>query len=150
MPNAKIIDARRAPLDCCFSNFRQHFAKGQAFSYGLGDVGAYYRDYVRLMAHIDAVQPGRVHRVIHETLLDDPEAEVRAMLAFLDQPFEEACLSFHANARAVRTASSEQVRRPINRDGVGQWQPYEKWLDPLKDALGPVLTAYPAVPADFR
>ena len=150
LPNAKIIDARRHPLDCCFSNFRQHFARGQAFSYGLGDVGAYYRDYVRLMAHIDAVQPGRVHRVIHETLLDDPEAEVRAMLAFLDQPFEEACLSFHANARAVRTASSEQVRRPINRDGVGQWQPYEKWLDPLKDALGPVLTAYPAVPADFR
>ena len=150
LPNAKIIDARRHPLDCCFSNFRQHFARGQAFSYGLGDVGAYYRDYVRLMAHIDAVQPGRVHRVIHETLLDDPEAEVRAMLAFLDQPFEEACLSFHASARAVRTASSEQVRRPINRDGVGQWQPYEKWLDPLKDALGPVLTAYPAVPADFR
>ena len=149
LPNAKIIDARRHPLDCCFSNFRQHFAKGQAFSYGVADVGAYYRDYVRLMAHIDAVQPGRVHRVIHEALLDDPEAEVRAMLAFLDQPFEEACLSFHASARAVRTASSEQVRRPINRDGVGQWQPYEKWLGPLKDALGPVLTAYPAAPADF-
>ena len=149
LPNAKIIDARRHPLDCCFSNFRQHFAKGQAFSYGLADVGAYYRDYVRLMAHIDAVQPGRVHRVIHEALLDDPEAEVRAMLAFLDQPFEEACLSFHASARAVRTASSEQVRRPINRDGVGQWQPYEKWLGPLKDALGPVLTAYPTAPADF-
>ena len=149
LPNAKIIDARRAPLDCCFSNFRQHFAKGQAFSYGLVDVGAYYRDYVRLMAHLDRVQPGRVHRVIHEALLDDPEAEVRALLAWLEQPFEEACMSFHANARAVRTASSEQVRRPINRDGVGQWQPYEKWLDPLKDALGPVLTAYPAVPADF-
>src|SRR3546814_16404005 len=108
-----------------------------------------YRDYVRWMANIDAVQPGRVHRVIHEALLDDPEAEGRAMLAYLDQPFEEACLSFHANARAVRTASSEQVRRPINRDGVGQWQPYEKWLDPLKDALGGVLTAYPAVPADL-
>jgi tetratricopeptide (TPR) repeat protein len=149
LPNAKIIDARRHPLDCCFSNFRQHFAKGQAFSYGLTDVGAYYRDYVRLMAHIDAVQPGRVHRVIHEALLDDPEGEVRAMLAFLGQPFEDACMAFHANARAVRTASSEQVRRPINRDGVGQWQPYEKWLDPLKDALGPVLAAYPAVPADF-
>src|SRR3546814_18394096 len=86
------------------------------------------------MAHIDAVQPGRVHRVIHEALLDDPEAEVRAMLAYLDQPFEEACLSFHANARAVRPASSEQVRRPINRDCVGHWQPYDKWLDPLKDA----------------
>ena len=149
LPNAKIIDARRAPLDCCFSNFRQHFAKGQAFSYGLADVGAYYRDYVRLMAHIDAVQPGRVHRVVHEALLDEPEAEVRKMIAYLGQPFEEACMAFHANARAVRTASSEQVRRPINRDGVGQWQPYEEWLGPLKDALGPVLTAYPAVPADF-
>ena len=149
LPNAKIIDARRAPLDCCFSNFRQHFAKGQAFSYGLADVGAYYCDYVRLMAHIDAVQPGRVHRVVHEALLDEPEAEVRKMIAYLGQPFEEACMAFHANARAVRTASSEQVRRPINRDGVGQWQPYEEWLGPLKDALGPVLTAYPAVPADF-
>lgn len=149
LPNAKIIDARRHPLDCCFSNFRQHFAKGQAFSYSLADMGAYYRDYVRLMAHVDAVQPGRVHRVIHEALLDDPEAEVRALLAFLDQPFEEACLAFHANARAVRTASSEQVRRPINRDGVGQWQPYDAWLGPLRHALGPVLTAYPAVPADF-
>ncbi|HWW56003.1 MAG TPA: sulfotransferase [Sphingopyxis sp.] len=149
LPNAKIIDARRHPLDCCFSNFRQHYAKGQAFSYGLSDIGAYYRDYVRLMAHLDAVQPGRVHRVIHEALLDDPEAEVRAMLAFLNQPFEDACMAFHTNARAVRTASSEQVRRPINRDGVGQWQPYEAWLDPLKQALGPVLDAYPAVPAEY-
>lgn len=149
LPNAKIIDARRHPLDCCFSNFRQHFAKGQAFSYGLADVGAYYADYVRLMAHIDAVQPGRVHRVIHEALLDDPEAEVRALLGYLEQPFEDGCMAFHANARAVRTASSEQVRRPINRDGVGQWQPYEKWLDPLKQALGPVLPAYPRIPAAF-
>lgn len=149
LPNAKIIDARRHPLDCCFSNFRQHYAKGQAFSYSLADVGAYYRDYVRLMAHIDTVQPGRVHRMIHEALLDDPEAEVRAMLAFVNQPFEAACMAFHTNVRAVRTASSEQVRKPINRDGVGQWQPYEKWLDPLKQALGPVLGAYPAIPADF-
>ena len=149
LPNAKIIDARRHPLDCCFSNFRQHFAKGQAFSYGLADVGHYYRDYARLMAHIDTVQPGRVHRVIHEALLDDPETEVRAMLGYLGQPFEAACMAFHANARAVRTASSEQVRRPINRDGVGQWQPYDQWLEPLKQALGPVLRTYPAVPAAF-
>lgn len=149
LPNAKIIDARRHPLDCCFSNFRQHYAKGQAFSYGLADMGGYYRDYVRLMAHIDAVQPGRVHRVIHEALLDDPEAEVRTLLAYLGQPFEEACMAFHANARAVRTASSEQVRRPINRDGVDQWRPYAAWLAPLKQALGPVLAAYPEVPADF-
>jgi tetratricopeptide (TPR) repeat protein len=149
LPNAKIIDARRHPLDCCFSNFRQHYAKGQAFSYGLADVGGYYRDYVRLMAHIDAVQPGRVHRVIHEALLDDPQGEVRALLIYLGLPFEDGCMAFHTNARAVRTASSEQVRRPINRDGVGQWQPYEKWLDPLKEALGPALDAYPAIPADF-
>lgn len=144
LPNAKIIDARRHPLDCCWSNFRQHYAKGQAFSYDLADMGAYYRDYVRLMAHIDAVQPGRVHRVIHEALLDNPEAEVRAMLGYLGLPFEDACMAFHTNARAVRTASSEQVRRPINRDGVDQWRPYEAWLDPLKAALGPVLAAYPA------
>ncbi len=150
LPNAKIIDARRHPLDCCWSNFRQHFAKGQAFSYRLSDMGAYYRDYVRLMAHLDSVQPGRVHRVIHEALLDDPEAEVRAMLAFLGQPFEAECMAFHANARAVRTASSEQVRRPINRDGVGQWQPYAEWLGPLEDALGPVLNAYPAIPDAYR
>jgi len=150
LPNAKIIDARRHPLDCCWSNFRQHYAKGQAFSYGLADMGAYYRDYVRLMAHVDAVQPGAVHRVIHEALLADPEREVRAMLAFLGQPFEAACLSFHANARAVRTASSEQVRRPINRDGVDQWRAYDAWLGPLRDALGPVLDAYPEIPARIR
>ena len=112
-------------------------------------MGTYYRDYVRLVAHIDAVQPGRIHRVIHEALLDDPEAEVRALLAYLGQPFEDACMAFHSNARAVRTASSEQVRRPINRDGVGQWHPYAAWLDPLKQALGPVLDAYPAVPVHF-
>lgn len=149
LPNARIIDARRHPLDCCWSNFRQHYAKGQAFSYGLESMGAYYRDYVRLMAHVDAVQPGRVHRVIHEALLDDPEGEVRAMLAFLDLPFEDACLAFHANARAVRTASSEQVRRPINRDGVDQWRRYDAWLGPLREALGPVLDAYPAAPDGF-
>jgi tetratricopeptide (TPR) repeat protein len=149
LPNAKIIDARRHPLDCCWSNFRQHYAKGQAFSYDLADMGAYYRDYVRLMAHIDAVQPGRVHRVIHEALLDNPEAEVRAMLGYLGLPFEDACMAFHTNARAVRTASSEQVRRPINRDGVDQWRPYDAWLDPLKAALGPVLAAYPAPPPRF-
>ncbi|MDZ3830623.1 MAG: sulfotransferase [Sphingopyxis sp.] len=149
LPRAKIIDARRHPLDCCFSNFRQHFAKGQAFSYDLAAMGAYYSDYVRLMAHIDAVQPGAVHRVIHEALLDDPETEVRAMLAYLGQPFEAACMAFHANDRAVRTASSEQVRRPINRDGVDQWRPYDAWIGPLRDALGPVLDAYPEVPARF-
>lgn len=146
LPNARIIDARRHPLDCCFSNYRQHFARGQAFSYALGDMGRYYADYVRFMAHIDAVQPGRVHRVIHEALLDDPEREVRALLDYLGLPFEAECLAFHENARAVRTASSEQVRRPINRDGVDQWKPYVSWLGELTAALGPVLDQYPAVP----
>lgn len=145
LPNAKIIDARRHPLDCCFSNFRQHFAKGQAFSYSLSDMGRYYVDYVRAMAHFDAVLPGRVHRVIHEAVIEDPETQVRAMLAYLGVPFEGACLDFHQNRRAVRTASSEQVRRPINSDGVGQWQPYAQWLDPLKDALGDLWQSYPAV-----
>jgi tetratricopeptide (TPR) repeat protein len=143
LPNAKIIDARRHPMDCCFSNFRQHFAKGQAFSYDLADMGRYYADYVRAMAHFDSVLPGRVHRVIHEALVADPETEVRALLGYLDLPFEAACLDFHQNARAVRTASSEQVRRPINRDGMDQWQPYAQWLGPLKDALGTVATDYP-------
>jgi tetratricopeptide (TPR) repeat protein len=149
LPNAKIIDARRHPLDCGFSNFKQHFARGQSFSYALDDMGRYYARYVHTMAHFDRVLPGRVHRVIHERLLDDPETEIRALLRALDLPFEEACLAFHQNRRAVRTASSEQVRRPINRDGVGQWQPYAQWLGPLKQALGPVLDAYPEVPADL-
>lgn len=146
LPNAKIIDARRHPLDCGFSNFKQHFAQGQAFSYDLADMGHYYRDYVRLMAHVDAVLPGRVHRVIHEDLLADPEGETRRLLAALDLPFEDNCLRFHENNRAVRTASSEQVRRPINRDGVERWGAYEAWLGPLKEALGPTLGSYPDAP----
>jgi tetratricopeptide (TPR) repeat protein len=148
LPNAKIIDARRHPLDCCFSNFRQHFAKGQGFSYSLDHMGRYYIDYVRAMAHIDAVLPGRVHRVIHEAMLGDPETEIRALLEYLGLPFEESCLNFHENKRAVRTASSEQVRKPINRDGVDQWKPYEQYLGPLKTVLGPILDVYPATP-DF-
>jgi hypothetical protein len=142
LPNAKLIDARRHPLDCCFSNFRQHFAKGQAFTYDLADIGRYYADYVRAMDHYDRVLPGRVHRVIHERLLDDPEAEVRALLAYLGLPFEDACLAFHTSSRPVRTASSEQVRRPINRDGVGQWRPFAAWLGPLREALGDLTETY--------
>lgn len=144
LPNAKIIDARRHPLDCCFSNFRQHFARGQAFSYDLAHMGQYYSDYVCAMAHFDAVLPGRVHRVVHEAMLDDPETEIRSLLVYLGLPFEEACLNFHENKRAVRTASSEQVRRPINRDGVDQWKPYEAHLGPLKTALGDFWKTYPA------
>ena len=143
LPKAKIIDARRHPMDCCFSNFRQHFAKGQAFSYDLTDMGRYYTDYVRLMAHFDAVLPGRVHRVIHEELVENPQVEVQKLLDYLGLPFEHACMKFHENSRAVRTASSEQVRRPLNRDGMDQWRPYEAWLAPLKDALGDLWITYP-------
>jgi tetratricopeptide (TPR) repeat protein len=139
LPNAKIIDARRHPLSCGFSNFKQHFARGQQWAYDLAEIGSYYRDYVTLMRQFDAVQPGMVHRVIHEDLVDDPEAEIRKMLEFLGLSFEPACITFHENTRAVRTASSEQVRRPISRDGLEQWKPFETWLEPLKSALGPVL-----------
>lgn len=144
LPHAKIIDARRHPMDCCFSNYKQHFARGQAFSYDLADMGRYYADYVELMDHFDRAMPGRIHRVFHERLIDDLKGEVRALLDYLGVPFEPACLDFHTNERAVRTASSEQVRRPINRDGVGQWRAMEKWLEPLVEALGPALTQYPA------
>jgi tetratricopeptide (TPR) repeat protein len=144
LPNAKIIDARRNPLDCCFSNFRQHFARGQGFAYSLDELGRYYADYARLMDHFDTVLPGRVHRVIHEQLLDNPEAEVRALLKHIGIDFDPACLRFYENDRAVQTASSEQVRRPINRDGVDVWKRYEASLDPLKQALGSLIADYPA------
>ena len=139
LPQAKIIDARRHPLACCFSNFKQHYARGQKFSYDLAEIGRYYADYVRLMRHFDAVLPGYVHRVIHEDLVDDPETEVRRLLDFLGLPFDPACLAFYENPRAVRTASSEQVRQPISREGLEQWKAFEPWLEPLKKALGPVL-----------
>ena len=150
LPKAKIIDARRHPLGCCFSNFKQHFARGQTFSYDLTEMGRYYRDYVRLLGAIDAVRPALVHRVHYEAMVEDTEAQVRALLAYCGLDFEPACLEFHKNDRAVRTASSEQVRQPIFRDGTEAWQPFEPWLGPLKDALGDVLTAYPAVPASSQ
>ncbi|MGY6550900.1 MAG: tetratricopeptide repeat-containing sulfotransferase family protein [Erythrobacter sp.] len=135
LPNAKIIDARRDPLDCCFSGFKQLFAEGQEFTYGLTEIGRYYADYVRLMEHWDSVLPGKVLRVQHEDVLDDLEGQTRRMLDFLGLPFEEACLDFHRTSRAVRTASSEQVREPINRKGQGAWRPFEPWLGPLRQAL---------------
>jgi hypothetical protein len=147
LPNAKIIDARRHPLGCGFSNFKQHFARGQAFSYDLSDMGRYYRDYVRLMAHVDAVLPGRVHRVFYENMVGDTEAEVRALLSACGLGFESGCLEFHKTDRAVRTARSEQVRQPIFREGTEAWQPFDEALGPLKTALGDVLHSYPAVPA---
>ena len=149
LPNARIIDARRHPLGCGFSCFKQHFARGQSFTYGLEDLGRYYRDYVELMAHFDAVLPGRVHRVFYEAMVEHTETEVRRLLAHCELPFEESCLRFYENERAVRTASSEQVRQPIFREGMEQWRQYERWLESLKAALGPVLAAYPEVPADF-
>ncbi|MEW5834272.1 MAG: sulfotransferase [Pseudomonadota bacterium] len=146
LPNATIIDARRHPMACCFSGFKQHFARGQSFSYRLEDLARYYTDYVRLMAHFDAVLPGRVHRVIYENMVEDTEGEVRRLLAHCGLPFEEACLRFFENERPVRTASSEQVRRPIYREGVDQWRHYAPWLGPLEQGLGAVLRAYPGVP----
>lgn len=145
-PKAAIIDARREPLACCFSNFKQHFAHGQTFAYALDDLGRYYADYIEMLRHFDEVLPGRIHRVVHERLIDDPEGEIRRLLEYVGLPFEEACLRFHENARPVRTPSAEQVRRPINREGMDQWKPFEPWLDPLKRALGPVLDSYPDAP----
>ncbi|GAP67508.1 sulfotransferase family protein [Mizugakiibacter sediminis] len=146
LPNAKIIDARRHPLACCFSNFKQHFARGQSFSYSFEDLAHYYRDYVALMAHFDAVLPGRVHRVVYERMVEDTEGEVRRLLDYCGLPFEASCLRFFENARPVRTASSEQVRRPIYREGVDHWRHYAPWLAPLESALGAVLQRYPEVP----
>lgn len=147
LPNAKIIDARRHPMACCFSNFKQHFARGQGFTYSLTDIGRYYADYVDFMAHIDGVLPGRVVRMFHEDMVEDSTREIRRLLDALGLPFEESCLRFWETDRAVRTASSEQVRRPIFKDGTEQWLMFEPYLDELKAALGPVLTAYPEVPA---
>jgi predicted Zn-dependent protease len=146
LPRARIIDARRHPLGCGFSCFRQHFARGQNFSYSLEDIGSYYRDYVALMAHFDRVQPGRVHRVFYENMIAATEAQVRALLAHCGLPFEAACLRFYENDRAVRTASSEQVRLPIFHDALEHWRHFEPHLAPLKQALGDVLTLYPDVP----
>lgn len=139
LPNAKIIDARREPMACCFSNFKQLFAAGQEFTYSIEDISRYYRTYVELMEHWDAVLPGRVLRIQHEEVVDDLESNVRRILDYCGLPFEDACLEFHKTKRSVRTASSEQVRRPIFRDGLDQWRHFEPWLGPLKTALGDLL-----------
>jgi tetratricopeptide (TPR) repeat protein len=140
LPNARIIDARRHPMACGYSAWKQHFARGQAFSYDLTDIGRYYRDYVALMAAFDTAAPGRVHRVLYERMVADTPTEVTRLLDHLRLPFEDACLSFWANTRAVRTASSEQVRQPIFTDGLDHWQRFAPWLAPLEHALGPALT----------
>jgi tetratricopeptide (TPR) repeat protein len=142
LPRARVVDARRHPMAAGFSAFKQHFARGHAFSYDLADIGAYYRDYVELMAHFDEVDPGAVVRVIYEEMVEDTEGQVRRLLERLGLPFEDACLRFYETERAVRTASSEQVRRPIFREGLDQWRQFEPWLDPLAESLGPALETW--------
>ena len=136
LPNAKIIDARREPMACCFSNFKQLFASGQEFTYSIEDIARYYRTYVELMQHWDCVLPGRVLRVQHEDVVADLDAAVRKLLEFCELEFEPACLEFHKTERSIRTASSEQVRQPIYKEGLDQWRNFEPWLGPLRDALG--------------
>lgn len=135
LPNAKIIDARRGAMDCCFSGFKQLFAEGQEFTYGLKEVGQYYRGYVDLMDHWNQNLPGRILKVQYEDVVADLEGQVKRILDYCGLPFEGACLSFHKTTRAVRTASSEQVREKINTKGLEQWRPYEPWLGPLAEAL---------------
>jgi len=142
LPNARIIDARRHPMACGFSNFKQNYASGITFSYSQESIGWFYRDYVRFMDHVDRVQPGSVHRLLNERLIDDPEGETRRLLDFVGVPFDPACLEFHKTKRAIQTPSAEQVRRPINRDGVDYWRHYERWLGPMKEALGPALDSW--------
>ncbi len=141
LPNAKIIDARREPMACCFSNFKQLFASGQEFTYSLEDIGRYYRGYLELMEHWDAVLPGKILRVQHEDVVRDLEGNVRRILEFCDLAFEPQCLEFYKTERSVRTASSEQVRRPIFTEGLDQWRNFEPWLGPLKAALEPLAAA---------
>ena len=143
LPNAKIIDARRHPMGSCFSGFKQLFAEGQEFTYGLHEVGTYYKDYVELMDHWDKVLPGKVLRVQYEDVVDDLDTQVRRILDYCGLPFEQSCIDYHQTDRSVRTPSSEQVRQPIYKSGVEQWRNFEAYLDPLKQALGPVLQRYP-------
>jgi hypothetical protein len=149
LPDARIIDVRRHPLGCCFSNFALYFSRTVNFASSLEDLGRYYRAYARMMAHFDRVSPGRVHRVLYEDLVEDLEGEIRGLLDHLGLPFDEACLRFYENPRAVHTPSAQQVRRPINADGLERWRNYAPWLGPLKEALGPALDLYPAVPDEW-
>ena len=142
LPNAKIIDARREPMACCFSNLKQLFAHGQEFTYGVEDIARYYRTYLELMRHWDEALPGRVLRVCHEDVVDDLEGSVRRLLDHCGLPFEPACVDFHKTRRSVRTPSSEQVRQPIFRDSLDQWCNFEPWLSPLRDALGDSLATW--------
>ena len=140
LPNAKIIDARRHPMDSCFGCFKQHFAKGQTFTYDLFELGEFYLEYLRMMEHWDAVLSGEVLRVQYENVVENLEPEVRRILEFCGLPFEDGCVHFHENKRAVRTASSEQVRQPIYKDSVQTWRRFGSNLDSLRDILSPVMT----------
>ena len=137
LPNARIIDARREPMACCFSNLKQLFAQGQEFTYSIEDIARYYRTYLDLMRHWDEVLPGRILRVHHEDVVADLDGSVRRMLEYCGLEFEPACIEFHKTQRSVRTPSSEQVRQPIFRDGLDQWQRFGPWLGELRQALGP-------------
>jgi hypothetical protein len=139
LPNAKIIDARRHPMDSCVGCFKQHFAKGQTFTYDLFELGEFYLEYDALMRHWDEVLPGQVLRVQYETVVDDLEAEVRRILAFCELPFEQSCVNFHETQRAVRTASSEQVRQPIYKGSVATWRRFGERLDGLREVLDSVI-----------
>lgn len=147
LPNARVVDVRRHPLGCCFSCFAQIFPEGQKNAYRLDDLGRYYRDYADLMSHFDRVLPGRMHRILYENLISEPEAEIRKLLNYLGLPFEESCLRFYETPRTIATVSTEQVRRPIYRQALETWRNYESWLGPLKTVLGPVLDAYPDAPS---
>jgi tetratricopeptide (TPR) repeat protein len=142
LPNAKIIDARREPLACCFSNFKQLFANGQEFTYSLEDIARYYRTYLEIMGHWNAVLPNRILRIQHEELVDDLQGNVERLLDFCGLQFEEQCLNFHATQRSIRTASSEQVRQAIYREGLDHWRNFEPWLGPLREALGDAVERY--------
>ena len=135
LPNAKIIDARRNPMDCCFSGYKQLFGEGQEFSYSLSDIGRYYNAYKDLMEHWHKVLPGEILTVHHEDVLDDLEGEVKRILAFCGLEFEEACLAFHKTKRVIKTPSSEQVRQPLYKTGLGQWRPFNSFLTELKQEL---------------
>ncbi|HET9329002.1 MAG TPA: sulfotransferase, partial [Steroidobacteraceae bacterium] len=142
LPNARVIDVRREPMACCFGIFKQLFARGQEFAYGLEDIARYYRGYLELMRHWDAVLPGRVLRVQYEDLVADLEGTVARLLEHCGLGFEPACVEFHRSTRSVGTASAQQVRQPLYREALAHWRHYEPWLGPLRTALGNDLTRY--------
>jgi hypothetical protein len=146
LPNAKIIDVRRNPAATCLSMFKHNLGKSNV---SLEELGRLYREYVELMAHFDRVLPGRVHRVIYEQLVANPDTEIRKLLEYLDLPFEENCLRYHATERAIRTPSSEQVRSPMFADAIDHWRRFEPWLGSLINSLGSVLVDYPSIPGEL-